>query len=100
MPSEHGANCFFYVCTSATERVESDEALVGEFKQLVVNSLYLTDQRAITIVIMFRSGKTGILWGERFLCLLLAFIAILWFSYRTAQLQVKLLIVNYIISSN
>lgn len=54
MPSEHGTSCFCLACTSATERVESDEALVEEFDQLNVSSFI--DQRAIKIVMISRSG--------------------------------------------
>lgn len=54
MPSEHGTSCFCLACTSATERIESDEALVEEFDRLAVSSSI--DQRATMIVMILRSG--------------------------------------------
>jgi hypothetical protein len=42
--------------------------LVGEFDQLVMNSLYLIDQRAITIVMIFTFGGAGCTWGDCGIC--------------------------------
>jgi hypothetical protein len=69
--SEHGASCFCGACTSAAERVESDETLVGEFDQLVMNSLYLIDQGAIAIVMIFTFGEAGYTWGGCGICVFL-----------------------------
>lgn len=92
MPSEHGASCFCCVFTSATERIESDEALVGKFDHLVMNSLHLIDQRAITIVMIFRSGD-GYAWGR---AVFMFSVGVRDFSVVRLTYRVKLVIVDHI----
>lgn len=66
---------------------------MGEFDQLVVNSLYLIDQRAITIAMNLDLEKRVYLGDSGFCVFVLAFIIVLRFSCCT-RLNYRLYIIS------